>query len=89
MTKTLSSLVARLNLFLHLKSKLVSNLLRSKYTHSYIALNPFLANVPISYPLKTTEHQRYSGVFWGYKMGILVRNGIIFPVRLESEIGKG
>ena len=31
-------------------------------------INPFLANVPILYPLKT---------FTGYKMGTLARNGLI------------
>ena len=33
--------------------------------------NPFLANVPILYPLKTPENQRFSGVFRGYKMKTL------------------
>ena len=40
------------------------------------AFNPFLANVPILYPLKTPENQRFSGVFRGYKMGTLARNGL-------------
>ena len=39
-------------------------------------LNPFLANVSILYPLKTPENQRFSGVFRGYKMGTLARNGL-------------
>ena len=39
--------------------------------------NPFLANVPILYPLKTPENQRFSGVFRGYKMGTLARNGLM------------
>ena len=38
-------------------------------------VNPILANVPILYPLKTPENQRFSGVFKGYKMGTLARNG--------------
>ena len=38
-------------------------------------LNQFLANAPILYPLKTPENQRFSGVFSGYKMGTLARNG--------------
>ena len=37
---------------------------------SMLQLNPFLANVPILYPLKT-ENQR-----WGYKMGTIVRSGL-------------
>ena len=36
--------------------------------------NPFLANVPILYPLKTPENLWFSGVFRGYKMGTLARN---------------
>ena len=36
--------------------------------------NPFLANLPILKPLKTTEN----GVFRGYKMGTLTRNGLIW-----------
>ena len=40
-------------------------------------VNPFLANVPILYPRKTPENQRFSGVFRRYKMGKFVRNGLI------------
>ena len=39
-------------------------------------LNPFLVNVSILYPLKTPENQRFSGVFWGHKMGTLTKNGL-------------
>ena len=39
-------------------------------------VNPFLSTVPILYPLKTPENQRFSGVFRGYKMGTLARNGL-------------
>ena len=39
-------------------------------------VNPFLANVPILYPLKTPENQKFSGVFRGHKMGTLARNGL-------------
>ena len=44
-----------------------------RFGHS---VNPFLANAPILYPLKTPENQSFSGVFRGYKMGILTRNGL-------------
>ena len=40
-------------------------------------LNPFLANIPILYPLKAPENQRLSGVSRGYKMGTLAGNGLI------------
>ena len=36
--------------------------------------NPFLNNVSILHPLKTPK--RFSGVFGGYKMGTLARNGL-------------
>ena len=39
-------------------------------------INRFLADVPILYPLKTPENQRFSGVFRGYKMGTLARNAL-------------
>ena len=42
----------------------------------YIFINPFLANVPILYPLKTSETLWFSGVFRGYKMGTLAGNGL-------------
>ena len=38
--------------------------------------NPFLANAPILYSLKTPENQKFSGVFRGYKMGTLTRDGL-------------
>ena len=40
------------------------------------SIKPFLANVPILYPLKTPENPRFSGVFRAYKMGTLARNGL-------------
>ena len=42
-----------------------------------VLLNPSLTNVSILHPLKTPENQRFSGVFRGYKMGRLLRNGLI------------
>ena len=39
-------------------------------------LKPFLANVLILYPLKTPENRWFFGVFRGYKMGTLARNGL-------------
>ena len=43
----------------------------------YGNISPFPANVPILCPMKTRENQRFSGVFRGYKMGTLARNGLI------------
>ena len=42
-----------------------------------ISLYPFLANVPILYPLKTPENQRFSSVFRRYKIGTLARNELM------------
>ena len=39
-------------------------------------INTFLASVLIFYLLKTPENQRFSGVFRGYKLGTLARNGL-------------
>ena len=39
-------------------------------------INLFQINVFILYPMKTPEKQRFSGVFRGYKMGALARNGL-------------
>ena len=36
----------------------------------------FLANFLILYAVKTSENQRFSGVFKGYKMGTLIRSGL-------------
>ena len=41
-------------------------------------INPFLANVPILYTLKTPENLWFSGVFRGYKTRALARNGLIY-----------
>ena len=40
-------------------------------------INPVLVDVPILYPLKSSENFRFSDVFRGYKMGPLARNGLI------------
>ena len=34
-----------------------------------------LANIPLLYPLKTSENQRFSDVFRGYRNGTLDENG--------------
>ena len=38
--------------------------------------NPFLVNVPLSYPLKKTENQKFSSGVRGCKTRILARNGL-------------
>ena len=44
---------------------------------SDFVLNLFIANVSILYLLKILKKQRFSGVFRGYKMGTLARNGLL------------
>ena len=39
-------------------------------------INLFLATVPILYPLKTQEKQRFSCVFRGYKIGTIGQKGV-------------
>ena len=56
------------------------------------SVNPFLANIPILYPLKTPEKRSISGVFRRYKMGILAINGLthlslMFQVKHLLDIG--
>ena len=41
-----------------------------------LRINPSLTNVPILYPLKKPENQRFSCVFRGNKIGTLTRNGL-------------
>ena len=67
----------------------------------YLFINIFPANGPILEPLKTPENLWFSGVFRGYKMGILARNGLMqlryweqknldigVHLSVEIEIGK-
>ena len=50
-------------------------------------INPFLANVPISYPLKTPESLWFPGVFSGRKMGNLTRNALMcFAVQIYIHV---
>ena len=39
-------------------------------------VNPFPDNVPILYPLKAPENQKFPGVFGGYKTRTLAENGL-------------
>ena len=39
-------------------------------------INQFWANISILKPLKTPENQRFPGIFGGYKMEALARNGL-------------
>ena len=41
-----------------------------------MSINPFSTNVPLLYPLKTSENLRFSDVFRGYRSGTLVKNGL-------------
>ena len=43
--------------------------------YSWWVINPLLANIPILYPLKTSENRRLFGLFKWYKMRTLVING--------------
>ena len=43
---------------------------------SVVLHNPFWANIPILYALKTPENLCFFPVFKVYKMGTLVRNGL-------------
>ena len=55
-------------------------LLLTLYRYLPVLFSPFLANSSILLPLKTKENQkqyeRFSGVFKGYKMGILATSGL-------------
>ena len=51
--------------------------LRDLKTNKNSNINPFLANVPLLYPLKTSENLRLSDVSRGYRSGTLVKNGLI------------
>ena len=48
------------------------------YWHSRQApINPFSTNVSLLYPLPTLGNLWFSDIFWGYRSGILVENGLI------------
>ena len=42
-----------------------------------IIIKPFSTNVPLLYPLKTSENLWFSDVFRGYRSGTFVKNGLI------------
>ena len=50
------------------------------------SVNPFLANATLLYPLKTPENLSFSGVFRGYKMRTLARNGLIKLSKLRPSV---
>ena len=54
-------------------------------TTNYL-INPFLANIPILYPLKTPENQRFCGVFRGYKMETLAGNGLNTNIKGTTKL---
>ena len=63
----------------------LANLMTSKHHNAKLLFSfaqppiltyPFLANIPIFYPLKTSEKFRFSGVFRGYKKGAFAKNGL-------------
>ena len=69
---------------------LISQLLENRLI---TVVNTFLANAPILYSLKTPKNFWFSGVFRGYKMGTLARNGLtggctLIPVQLAFTCSK-
>ena len=48
----------------------------NKSSHTYQIVSTYLPNVPILFPLKTPENQRFSGVLRRFKIGTLARNGL-------------
>ena len=52
----------------------------------FIYLNLIITNFPTLHPpLKTSLNQRFSGVFWGYKMGTLARYGLINQQKFSDQ----
>ena len=52
----------------------------------YQNFNPFSSNVPLLYPLKTSENLRFSDIFRGYRIGTLLENGLrIFQMKLSQR----
>ena len=62
---------------------------KTKKYHSEI--NPFSINVPLLYPLITSENRRFPDVFRGYRSGTLVENGLQVPYEEYTcnVLGKG
>ena len=50
-------------------------------------INPLLSGVPFLYPLKASENRGFSGIFKGYKKGILGGNGLGNLLVLISQDG--
>ena len=48
--------------------------------------DPFLVNIPIFYPLKTSEKQRFSGVLRGIKLNHWPYMGLIKILRLFQKL---
>ena len=48
-------------------------------------LNPFLANVLILYPMKTSEILQAFDAFGRYKIRILGRNGLTTKIKIEAK----
>ena len=52
----------------------IANLLSKVKTKHF--LTHFQQNAPLLYPLKTSENRRFSDIYWGYRSGTLVENGL-------------
>ena len=63
-------------IFMHFYQCRMELFIFTNLTKRLPSLNPFLANVPILYPLKIPDNQGFSGIFRGYKMEAFVRNGL-------------
>ena len=48
----------------------------SNYWETQTFFNPFSTNVPLLYPLKTSENRRFSDAFRGYRSETSIENGL-------------
>ena len=49
-------------------------------------LNPISTNAPLPYPLKTSEHLRFSDVFGGYRSGTFLENGLKYVRTIHKHV---
>ena len=76
-------------LIYHLPIKSINKCMRQivsfARTQNYFLQRIFSTNVPLLYPLKTSENRRFCDVFRGYRSATLAENGLIMPLCMRNR----
>ena len=82
-----TSVLHKLKLYKNPSNRLLWVVLNGKSLHEFF-ISPFQANLPLLYPLKTSENLRFSDFFRGYRKETLTWNGLMMVILFGEKYSR-